>query len=40
MIYDIPNFDKSNYRIDRIVTKDTLYYIGKRIDWCMKKMIL
>lgn len=30
MIYDIPNFDKSNYRIDRIVTKDTLYYIGEK----------
>lgn len=32
MIYDIPNFDKSNYRIDRIVTKDTLYYIGEK-NW-------
>ena len=29
MIYDILGFDKSNYRIDRIVTKDTLYYIGE-----------
>lgn len=29
MIYDIPNFDKSNYRIDRIVTKDTFYCIGE-----------
>lgn len=29
MIYDISNFDKSNYRIDKIVTKDTLYYIGE-----------
>ena len=34
MIYDIPNFDKSNYRIDRIVTKDTLYYIGEK-NWLM-----
>ena len=32
MIYDILNFDKSNYRIDRIVTKDTLYYIGEK-NW-------
>ena len=32
MVYDIPNFDKSNYRIDRIVTKDTLYYIGEK-NW-------
>lgn len=32
MIYDIPNFDKSNYRIDRIVTKDALYYIGEK-NW-------
>lgn len=30
MVYDIPNFDKSNYRIDRIVTKDALYYIGEK----------
>ena len=29
MIYDIPNFDKSNYKIDRIVTKDVIYYIGE-----------
>lgn len=29
MIYDIPNFDKSNYRIDRIITKDTFYCIGE-----------
>lgn len=28
MIYNIPKFDKSNYRIDRIVTKDAVYYIG------------
>ena len=32
MIYNIPNFDKSNYRIDRIVTKDALYYIGEK-NW-------
>ena len=32
MIYNIPNFDKSNYRIDRIVTRDTLYYIGEN-NW-------
>ena len=32
MIYDILNFDKSNYRIDRIVTKDVLYYIGEK-NW-------
>lgn len=32
MIYDVPNFDKSNYRIDRIVTKDALYYIGEK-NW-------
>lgn len=32
MVYDIPNFDKSNYRIDRIVTKDALYYIGEK-NW-------
>lgn len=32
MVYDISNFDKSNYRIDRIVTKDTLYYIGEK-NW-------
>lgn len=32
MMYDIPNFDKSNYRIDRIVTKDALYYIGEK-NW-------
>ena len=34
MIYDIPNFDKSNYRIDRIVTKDALYYIGEK-NWLL-----
>lgn len=32
MIYDIPNFDKSNYRIDRIVTKDAFYYIREK-NW-------
>lgn len=28
MIYNILKFDKSNYRIDRIVTKNAVYYIG------------
>lgn len=32
MIYDIEGFDKSNYRIDRIVTKDTFYRIGEK-NW-------
>lgn len=32
MIYDILNFDKSNYRIDKIVTKDALYCIGEK-NW-------
>lgn len=36
MIYDISNFDKSNYRIDRIVTKDALYYIGEN-NWLVYK---
>lgn len=34
MVYDIPNFDKFNYKVDRIVTKDATYYIGEK-NWLL-----